>query len=304
MPELRQLSELGLSKGMLAKAGLKFDPEGRLVGSAKQTLDALKAVIEQKYGNILEKMAGTTNAKLTNLENSWQRLLIHIGEAVARYVLPAMEKLNAALDNLEKAEGFDKFLKRLAGNFIRFVVIVAESLTFLELALAAIRFAMKDYAGMFQSIVAAMAIAAGSTWLVRQAAAAMKGLKVGAGAPVGKADIPKDNGSSFEPGMEPDPVQAKIERNTRATAEGMNSFAADLRRYVVGGGPLAQIGVTPAEIGAFQHARGGAGRGHITVNAPGATPKMLAAMQEIAEATHYEVMRQTPAGHAGFARGH
>lgn len=99
-----------------------------------------------------------------------------------------------------------------------------------------------------------------------------------------------------------DTIQHKIEANTRKTAENMSSFASDLRRYVVGGGPLAQVGVTPSELGAFQNsaAGGGDGSGQIQVNV--GNRKLSEAITEITEQVVIRVMKSKPWGHTRFVR--
>lgn len=307
VPGIDQLGILGLNRPLLIKFGLKFDGQGKLLSSANEAIDAVKRVVESKYGGILDKMANTTNAKLATLGDKWESLKVKVGNALTKYAIPAISKLTETIDKIEKSEGFDKFLQRLGGNFIKFVLVVAESLTFFQLAIAALKFAVKDYAGALQGVAAAALIAFGSQGLARNAVKILKSLKIGGvgGGPLDK--IPVDTGPNFEPGQGPaaeekETTQKRIEANTRKTADSMSSFGSDLRRYVVGGGPLAQIGVTPSELGAFQNsaAGGGSGSGGIQVNV--GNRKLSDAITEITEQVVLQVMKSKPWGHTRFAR--
>lgn len=304
-PGIDQLGILGLNKTLFIKAGIKFDEQGKMLSTANEALDALKRIVESKYGNILDKMANTTNAKLATLGDKWEGLKVKIGDALTKYAIPAIDKLTSAIEAIDRSEGFDKFLQRLGKNFVRFVGIVAEALTFLQIALAVLRFAMKDLAGGVLSLVAAGAIMLGAKVFADNAKKILGGLSVGPGSgPLNNVTVPKDPDpklGNFSPGNEPDKTQDKIEQNTRRTAESMSSFASDLKRYVVGGGPLAEIGVTPAEVGAFQNGQGTAGGQTIQVDAGGR--KLNEALSEMIEQGVFKILKSKPGGYHRYVPG-
>lgn len=100
-----------------------------------------------------------------------------------------------------------------------------------------------------------------------------------------------------EPGANTDPFFTgagdslnKIEEHTRKTADYTKSML-DLRRYVVGGGPLADIGVTPVELGGARAAR------NVTVNMSGVGREAEAFVESVAQKVVFELAR------SGMLRG-
>lgn len=83
------------------------------------------------------------------------------------------------------------------------------------------------------------------------------------------------------------PLAKETAENTATIAKNTTDFSAMLKRYVVGGGPLAQIGVTPSELGVAR-----AGGGTRSINVQVGSKHLTDAMSEIVEQVVNEMVRQ------------
>ncbi|MBK8246568.1 MAG: hypothetical protein IPK85_04090 [Gemmatimonadetes bacterium] len=309
MPDIEQLSAFGLSKGQLAQKGVKFDGNNHLTSSAREAMDALEKVVNEKYGNIFATMGQTTGAKLASLTDAWERFQATIGDGIAKNLTPVIERLTdsisrlvdsgvladvvsklatafGSISSLSSSDGMNQFIARAASfmesvpemlAFVQTAIsqtlsLVGEGITLLfqrlgatlsigaSNALKATSFVFRGlFAGM-QAIGDSFAQSAVGSDMNTTMGVAMGVLQSAAPDPFSKADaylrrmneanpatgLPQgggDWGKLADALSAPDSPLSKIEQNTRETADALN-----LRQQTLGGGALAGLGVTAAEI--------------------------------------------------------
>ena len=93
-------ASFGLNRQLFETKGIKFDGQGQLLSSATETLEALEAIVNEKYGGIFDEMASTPGAKLASLQDSWEKLQRVIGDGILKVGVPAMERLTALVGAL------------------------------------------------------------------------------------------------------------------------------------------------------------------------------------------------------------
>lgn len=281
-PDLEALSGAGLSKLDFMNKGIKFDGQGSLLSSSRETMNALDAIVTERYGNILEKMANTTNAKLATLRDKWEVTLRRIGDAIVKFVIPALDRLSAALESLDKNGGFDKFLKNMAKNVTLFVGLILGALTVFLTAMAIIQAALGNFVVAAVLGVAAIATALATPVILKRLGNFLKGLESSKpGAPDAVPTAPA--GLEF-PDSPSAKLQNSIEKNTKETADNTRK-ALDLRKFALGGGELGALGITPIE--RFGRGQGQGRQNSVNVNVQG-KDALSRAIQEIVQ----QVMHQ------------
>lgn len=243
-PDIELLSGLGLNKQQFREQGIQFDPQGKLLSSARDTLDALERIVEQKYGGILAAVANTTNAKLATVQDRWQTALRSVGNVLQKELLPVLERFSGWLDALGKSNQIQEWLRQVAFGFRHLGEIIAWAfgVTLVLAALAAV--SLDAYALALKLALAGVAAIVGGALLQSKIDSILKEMdavsKRGPAAP----PLPTDKHPELGWGQLTDPL-ATIERNTRQTAQ---NTAPDIKRFALGGGPLGQIGVAPVEL--------------------------------------------------------
>lgn len=116
-PDIEALSGVGLSRQQFKAAGLKFDPDNKMLSSADEALTALERIINMKYGNLLQRMAGTGVSKLASLQNALKQLNVVVGNAVMKVATPAVEGLTKVLKFLTESGIVTKVSNQFAAMF-------------------------------------------------------------------------------------------------------------------------------------------------------------------------------------------
>jgi hypothetical protein len=282
-PTARQLAIFGISKRELADFGILIDAHGQLIGTALQKLTALEAIVQQNWGNILELMANSTDAALTNVENSWQQAMKRLGEILKGYLLPAMEKLVYWLDHIDATKfiHFGRVVFKVIETLVKSIEILISLLIGLGAGaiyagfIALITWIATATAGMSALAVAAAIVDSliGNWPAILTAIGVgiiaftvmmgmygkfqklndtmMKGLEdlVTPGAKLNPY-IPHPEGEFGEASQGGDEALSKlgvIAKNTGRTANNTEK-ALDMKKFALGGGPLGQFGITPAEM--------------------------------------------------------
>ncbi len=250
-PDIEVLSGFGLSKAQFKGQGIKFDSNGVLLSSAKETLDALERIVDSKYGNILEKIAGNTNSKLASLASAWQSVMRKAGDAIKILVLPVIEKLTARLNDLATNGGIERFAQSFIKNFAKIGLALLEVMGWVGLFLIGFGLLTKNLAiGLTGAAMLAASIAGSLAIVERLKSLKKDGLgynpNIPLAPPLPGAEVPADTNPEMGWGQVSDPMR-QIAANTRATAENTKKFV-DLARGIFGGGDLGRLGVTPVEM--------------------------------------------------------
>lgn len=100
-PEADVLAAVGLNRDMFREKGIKFDNSGQLLSSAEETFAALEMIVNERYGNIFDKMKDTYSAKLSSLEDVTERFKRIIGEGVLSVAAPWIDQLSGVMQAVE-----------------------------------------------------------------------------------------------------------------------------------------------------------------------------------------------------------
>lgn len=118
MIESDVLAAMGINKGDFAAKGIKFDGSGKLQSSALESLQALEKIINERFGNILEEMANTPEARRASLEDAGQKIMRSIGTGLLKANAPFMDALTKLFDGLNNSKVIDEVTNKLSGAFL------------------------------------------------------------------------------------------------------------------------------------------------------------------------------------------
>lgn len=116
-PEMQAMSAFGIGRGALAEFGAKFGPNGEMLSTAKEMLDALERLIETRFGRALELAANTGQAKMSALADMWEQSVARLGDALKRLVMPAVDQLAGWFRFMLQGGWIDQFATRLGSAF-------------------------------------------------------------------------------------------------------------------------------------------------------------------------------------------
>lgn len=236
-PDIEIMSRFGLNKAQFRQQGIKFDENGQMESSAREALDALDRIVNTKYGNILQKISSTTNAKLATLQDKWQITMAKIGDGIAKSVIPWLDRLSAFLDKLSQGDGLTKFTQKLLGNFARIVAVTTVVAHTFLLVVAALAAVSRNF------VLAATAVAAAFA-VMHYGRRLAEGIR-----DMSKRPLPSAGGNSaLPPGSEMGTwsntgddsalgALGRIEKNTARTAKASEHFSnLDLKKFIFGVG--------------------------------------------------------------------
>lgn len=116
-PEMEAMSAFGISRGALAEFGAKFGPNGEMLSSAQEMLDALERLINTRFGRALELAANSGQAKMSALADMWEQSVARIGDAVKRMVMPVVDRLGSWLQFMLTSGWLDALSNKLGAAF-------------------------------------------------------------------------------------------------------------------------------------------------------------------------------------------
>ncbi|MCW5933964.1 MAG: hypothetical protein KIT45_06640 [Fimbriimonadia bacterium] len=150
----------GLGRDTLEQAGLRFNRSGQLMSSAGEAMAALERVIEQRFGDIRERLGGTLVVAASNFRDAWTRALRVVGDVFRPLVTGTLERVVSFIQfatetgKLEHiAQSFGKLFAGLAGSdwmerLMAFVAVLADMMPQL---LAVVGDALRQY---FDNLIA------------------------------------------------------------------------------------------------------------------------------------------------------
>lgn len=271
-PDIEALSGFGLSKAQFKMQGIRFDADGRLLSSARETLDALSRIVESKYGDILNKIAGNTSSKLASLESSWLTALRQIGNALKTVLIPILERLTGALDRINAHGGLEKWARNVIANFGKLVGAVLGLVAVFGILMATIGLITKNWMMALKGTAIAIGSLVAATYFANKFKEWTKpgyNPNTPIAPPLNNQLVPQDPNPGEGWGNTTDPMYA-IARNTRQTADNTRPIS-DFAKQVFGGGVLGRIGVTPLELAGV---RAGGGN-QVTIQIYGGNPDQL-----------------------------
>lgn len=276
MPEAEVMSQMGISKGELAQAGIQFDKQGTLLSSAEQTLTAFERLVYQKFDAAYRSSASTSEAMRASIQDSFEGIQRSFGMVVNNAIKPFEKAFGDMLGMISQSD----FAKIVAMDMMRPLTLLSGALNDAQdsfaIFVANLAATVNIIPGMIsRTIEQFQALQKGN---LREKAMALMQLSGGLGTAAGLAG--KDFAKRFEeyytmlkmkpaadqvdieqmtrpfggPPSLKEPEREKkaketkdllqrIESNTRQSAD-----LLDLRNQTLGGGRLGQLGVTGSEL--------------------------------------------------------
>lgn len=87
---LEALRRFGISSNDLMGKGIQFNGGGQMISGANEAINAIEAIIQEKFGSMGNAMANTLGAKLGSVGDAWDRALRNAGTAF----MPVMKELS------------------------------------------------------------------------------------------------------------------------------------------------------------------------------------------------------------------
>lgn len=277
MPDVQVLNRMGITKAALAKQGVKFKGT-ELISSTETVMIAMEKIINGKFGKIFELTKNDASSMAASLQDAFDGIQQKVGLATEQGLKPFYQALTSILGVLEQGTFAEAFAKDMVapitdlGNamlttkdiIIGFTAAFAASMATLVHSVTRMprgfgklfnpSSSMKDRLGGMYDVLAGTVPGLGlpddiayfksktEEYMYRMldvapTASGKKGMKDPFG---GILPFKGDDGSDKSKAKR---TLEKIESNTRKSAE-----LLDLRRQTIGGGEIAALGITGAEI--------------------------------------------------------
>lgn len=282
MPDSEVLGAMGITKKQLSAEGVKFDKSGGLISSTEKVMLAMEKIINTKYAKVIKETANTTEALRATVQDAFEGIQRYIGIAINEGIKPFEQTLGKVLGMIEGS----MFPEAVAKNLISPITALSDNLktledqmkytiaTFAALGtltpknLSAVIKDLKDadkqdwFTGFFTKVgIYSTALprlidptgfttgSGGLGGLIGEYLKSMDRKRPTTGInkkrvtdPFGGID-PFKGGDGTDDGKKNKRTLEKIESNTKKSAE-----LLDLRRQTIGGGEIASLGITGAEI--------------------------------------------------------
>lgn len=282
----QRLKESGIGVEEMERLGATFDKSGQFTGNVEQAL-ALFQKIGQSSKGISDAMEGGSMAMLSNIKESFTRVLASAGEGIYNATKQGIGNLvgalNDAIDSGAIKEAFQGIVELFTADAEEFSLtkVIASVLAGVQTAAAAVKMVWQTIKSFFDSPLGKALI------FLTTGSFKMGALYQAYGEDLGKiyensyntnlarmdrfrdkkaksaAPAEPNNPKASAPAASP---LAQIAQNTKQTADNTKK-AVDMSRHVLGGGDLGRVGLTGTELDAIHGV--GAGGGTVKVEVVG-----------------------------------
>ncbi|MBS1725358.1 MAG: hypothetical protein JST51_01460 [Armatimonadetes bacterium] len=90
---MESLARAGISRDALKVKGIQFDGGGQLISSVQDALDAVEAIVNERFGKLSKVMADGPAAQLASLTDAIQRAARIGGNAILKYLVPPIKEV-------------------------------------------------------------------------------------------------------------------------------------------------------------------------------------------------------------------
>lgn len=279
MPEAEVMSQMGISKGELAQRGIKFDSQGALLSSAEETLTAFETLVRRKFEGAYQASTTTSEAMRASIQDSFEGIQRTFGMVVNEGMKPFEKAFGEMLGQITQSN----FAQIVAQDMMRPLSLLSGALNDAQDAfaifVAGLGATVNIIPGMISRTIEAFQTLKSGTFKEKMLAYMQLRSGLGGAAALAGKDFAVrfkeyyetlkykpvsdaiDTSQMTKPWGGPpalqDPDKAKdkkhkekvekslerIQNNTRKSAD-----LLDLRNQTIGGGRLAQLGVTGAEL--------------------------------------------------------
>jgi hypothetical protein len=108
----QRMGEMAIaSRRDLEMRGLKFDAGGSYKGSAEEALEAIKHIMDEKFGGMMDKMKNTAEGAVSNMKDA----LFQLGAAVGEQMTPIIKDMATAIGEMASDKQLVTGLRELVG---------------------------------------------------------------------------------------------------------------------------------------------------------------------------------------------
>lgn len=129
------LAAAGVGRMDMKRMGLKFDKGGSFLGDAKQALDAVEKLVNERYGRLAEEMATGPAARMASMWDQVKRGIRQAGAELLKGFLPYIDLISAKVGEWVKGGEFGKIGKTIAGWFAPTGPVTQGAMNFLAILL-------------------------------------------------------------------------------------------------------------------------------------------------------------------------
>ncbi|CAB5218020.1 hypothetical protein UFOVP210_39, partial [uncultured Caudovirales phage] len=304
LPDVQVLNQMGITKAQLKAGGIKFDKGGSLLSSTEQVMTQMEKIINDKYKKVTQLMMSTTEATRANIQDSLDNIQLAFGDAINNGLAPFEASLATVLKGIEGSKFPEVVARDLLSPLITlkngvtdlnaaFREMIAYAMavgTAVPRQLATAADEWKNVSTRQNAIGGLQRVGSRSMTILRF----LGGLFDPTGSGLGATGNISDTAAKYLKSMNEQSIKnvesnkkrlkdpfggilpfkgddsgsdkskakktlEKIESNTRKSAE-----LLDLRRQTIGGGEIASLGITGAEIAGM----GLKNRSEITLRSP------------------------------------
>lgn len=105
---------VGISAGDLMAEGIRISASGEIQSSVREVFAAIERIAQARFGNVAAVMGATLAVQLSNLRDSFTRLLAEIGRAILPALAPIIERIQSVARFLESSGLARAFGERIA----------------------------------------------------------------------------------------------------------------------------------------------------------------------------------------------
>jgi len=282
LPESEVMAQMGISKRDLAAEGIKFDKQGSLLSSAEATMTAFERIIYTKFDAAYKASTTTTEAMQASITDSFEQIQRSMGMAVNNGLKPFLTTFGdmikiVAESNFAKLFGEDLMrpLTVFTGAFkdarVAVITLMATIATMASIIPTMAAKILEDFktiaTGSVSEKIAALGRMAGRTSPINLGyEMAQESVRlgnryalgmIGGGGPSAvdeamkrKPFLPKGGGGELPEDSKTKKHKATVEHHLQRISNNTKKSAdlLDLRNQTIGGGRLAALGITGAEL--------------------------------------------------------
>ncbi|OYT70808.1 MAG: hypothetical protein CFK48_05515 [Armatimonadetes bacterium CP1_7O] len=258
---------VGISAGDLMAEGIRISTSGEIQSSVREVFAAIERIAQARFGDVAAVMGATLAVQLSNLRDSFTRLLAEIGRAILPALAPIIERIQSVARFLETSGLARAFGERIAQILQNQQLLdtatraLFTAVAVMEMLPQIVQAGIQVIASFLQAIYKAFETIAG--WLRRFGIDAQLGgfslaplmqvfeqiqrradelMRQFQMAPGVAPQVPTPQGDYFT--RQVNELQ-RISDNTRQIAEHTRQLV-DLQRIALGGGELGQRGISLA----------------------------------------------------------
>jgi hypothetical protein len=167
-----RLAETGLAtRKHLEMEGLEFNKGGSYVGTATQAIEAVKRIIETRFGGMMEKLAGTFSGAISTMKDNWNLFAGEFTKPLFNMLIPRIKEVTKLFQEWKESAAVRVIGEEFSVWVGKAIDWVFKYIGSLEDAYKTFQIGKRYFTGFFESI------GAGFEWVTTVAGAFFGALK-------------------------------------------------------------------------------------------------------------------------------